>query len=105
MLELVRIWTGQAPPVRTDLVIDGQWDLDLGGTATGTARIARRSGDLSINAGRGFTPLGLTEAVVEARGEGMRLGLRGDVQSTRVGRIHLDAGIGLAREAVPGPWR
>ncbi|MGA3703623.1 translocation/assembly module TamB domain-containing protein [Ralstonia nicotianae] len=102
VLELVRIWTGQAPPVRTDLVIDGQWDLDLGGTATGTARIARRSGDLSINAGRGFTPLGLTEAVVEARGEGMRLGLRGDVQSTRVGRIHLDAGIGLAREAVPG---
>ncbi|AYB60025.1 translocation/assembly module TamB domain-containing protein [Ralstonia solanacearum] len=102
VLELVRIWTGNAPPVRTDLVIDGQWDLDLGGTATGTARIARRSGDLSINAGRGFTPLGLTEAVVEARGEGMRLGLRGDVQSTRVGRLHLDAGIGLVREAAPG---
>ncbi|MBT1538838.1 translocation/assembly module TamB [Ralstonia solanacearum] len=102
VLELVRIWTGNAPPVRTDLVIDGQWDLDLGSTATGTARIARRSGDLSINAGRGFTPLGLTEAVVEARGEGMRLGLRGDVQSTRVGRLHLDAGIGLVREAAPG---
>ncbi|WP_413707918.1 translocation/assembly module TamB domain-containing protein [Ralstonia sp. Ralssp110] len=102
VLELVRTWTGQAPPVRTDLVVDGQWDLDLGSTATGTARIARRSGDLSINAGRGFTPLGLTEATVEARGEGMRLGLRGTVQSTRVGNLYLDAGVGLVRDPGPG---
>ncbi len=102
VLELVRTWTGQAPPVRTDLVVDGQWDLDLGNTATGTARIARRSGDLSINAGRGFTPLGLTEATVEARGEGMRLGLRGNVQSTRVGNVYLDAGVGLVRDPGPG---
>ncbi|WP_296223597.1 translocation/assembly module TamB domain-containing protein [Ralstonia sp. UBA689] len=102
VLELVRTWTGQASPVRTDLVIDGQWDLDLGSTASGTARIARRSGDLSINAGRGFTPLGLTEATVEARGEGMRLALRGNVQSTRVGNLYLDAGVGLARDAAPG---
>ena len=102
VLELVRTWTGQAPPVRTDLVIDGQWDLDLGSTATGAARIARRSGDLSINAGRGFTPLGLTEATVEAHGEGMRLGLRGNVQSTRVGNLYLDAGVGLVRDPGPG---
>jgi len=102
VLELVRTWTGQAPPVRSDLVIDGQWDLDLGSTATGTARIARRSGDLSINAGRGFTPLGLTEATVEARGEGLRLGLRGTVQSTRVGNVYLDAGVGLVRDPAPG---
>ena len=102
VLELVRTWTGQAPPVRTDLVVDGQWDLDLGSTATGTARIARRSGDLSINAGRGFTALGLTEATVEARGEGMRLGLRGNVQSTRVGNLYLDAGVGLVRDPGPG---
>jgi len=102
VLELVRTWTGQSPPVRTDLVIDGQWDLDLGSTATGTAHIARRSGDLSINAGRGFTPLGLTEATVDVRGEGMRLALRGTVQSARVGNAYLDAGIGLTRDAAPG---
>jgi translocation and assembly module TamB len=102
VLELLRIWTGQSPPVRSDLVLDGQWDLDLGSTATGTARIARRSGDLSINAGRGFTPLGLTEVVVEARGEGMRIGLRGTAQSTRVGNLYLDAGVGLVRDAAPG---
>ncbi|WKZ84392.1 translocation/assembly module TamB [Ralstonia pickettii] len=102
VLELVRAWTGQAPPVRTGLVVDGQWDLDLGSTATGTARIARRSGDLSINAGRGFTALGLTEATVEARGEGMRLRLRGNVQSTRVGNLYLDAGVGLVRDPGPG---
>ena len=102
VLELVRTWTGQSPPVRTDLVIDGQWDLDLGSTATGTAHIARRSGDLSINAGRGFTPLGLTEATVDVRGEGMRLALRGTVQSARVGNAYLDAGIGLTRDATPG---
>lgn len=102
VLELVHTWTGQAPPVRSDLVIDGQWDVDLGSTATGTARIARRSGDLSINAGRGFTSLGLTEATVEARGEGMRLALRGTVQSARVGNIYLDAGVGLTRDPAPG---
>ena len=102
VLELVRTWTGQSLPVRTDLVIDGQWDLDLGSTATGTAHIARRSGDLSINAGRGFTPLGLTEATVDVRGEGMRLALRGTVQSARVGNAYLDAGIGLTRDATPG---
>ncbi|CAJ0775541.1 hypothetical protein LMG7141_00379 [Ralstonia condita] len=102
VLELVRTWTGQAPPVRSDLVIDGQWDVDLGATASGTARVVRRSGDLSINAGRGFTPLGLTEASVEARGEGMHLAVRGNVQSTRVGNLYLDAGVGLTREGAPG---
>ncbi|MGL6157895.1 MAG: translocation/assembly module TamB domain-containing protein, partial [Ralstonia mannitolilytica] len=77
-------------------------DVGLGTTATGTAHIARRSGDLSINAGRGFTPLGLTEVTIDARGEGMRLAVRGNVQSTRVGNLYLDAGVGLVRDAAPG---
>lgn len=95
VLEMVRTFTGDAPPVRSDLVIDGRWDLTLAETASGFAELRRRSGDLSVQAGRGFTALGLGETALRADAAGGRVNLRGGVVSTRFGAVSVDAFAGL----------
>ncbi|MBY4949131.1 translocation/assembly module TamB [Cupriavidus respiraculi] len=95
VLEMVRTFTGEAPPVRSDLVIDGRWDLNLAETAGGFAELRRRSGDLSVQAGRGYTALGLGETGLRADAAGGRVNLRGGVVSTRFGAISVDAFAGL----------
>lgn len=95
VLEMVRTFTGDAPSVRSDLVIDGRWDLTLAETASGFAELRRRSGDLSVQAGRGFTALGLGETALRADAAGGRVNLRGGVVSTRFGAVSVDAFAGL----------
>ncbi|NSX04525.1 translocation/assembly module TamB domain-containing protein [Cupriavidus gilardii] len=98
LLQLAEAFTGEAPPVRSDLVLDGQWNLNLAETASGFAELRRRSGDLSVNAGRGFTTLGLGETVVRAEAAGNRLQLRGNLVSSRLGTAKVDAFAGLMPE-------
>lgn len=98
LLELAQAISGEAPPVRSDLVLDGRWDLDLGERAAGFAELTRRSGDLSVNAGRGFTALGLGETALRLQAAGDRLQLRGRVVSARVGNVDVDAFAGLTRQ-------
>lgn len=96
VLELVETITGEKPPLRSDLVIDGRWNLTLAETASGFAELRRRSGDASVNAGRGFTTLGLGETALRAEVVGgNRLALRGGVVSGRIGKIVVDASAGL----------
>ncbi|MCZ3114719.1 hypothetical protein NYZ21_19990, partial [Acinetobacter baumannii] len=82
LLELAEIFTGEAPPLRSDLLLDGEWNLNLAETAAGFAELRRRSGDLSVNAGRGFTTMGLGQTVLRAEAAGNRLQLRGSVVSS-----------------------
>ncbi len=98
LLALAEAFTGDAPPLRSDLVLDGQWNLNLAETASGFAELRRRSGDLSVNAGRGLTPLGLGETVLRAEAAGTRLQLRGNVVSSRLGTAKVDAFAGLMPE-------
>lgn len=53
------------------------------------------SGDLLINVGCGFMLLGLIEVIVEVCGEGMCLGLCGNVQLMCVGNVYFDVGVGF----------
>ncbi|MDQ0143909.1 translocation/assembly module TamB domain-containing protein [Cupriavidus necator] len=98
VLELMETLTGERPPVRSDLVIDGRWNLALAETASGFAELRRRSGDLSVNAGRGFTTLGLGETTLRADAGGNRIALRGGMVSGRIGKVVVDASAGLVQE-------
>ncbi|WP_456281840.1 translocation/assembly module TamB [Cupriavidus sp. JZ107] len=98
LLELAEVFTGDAPPLRSDLVLDGEWNLNLAETASGFAELRRRSGDLSVNAGRGYTTLGLGQTVLRADAAGNRLQLRGNVVSSRLGNAKVDAFAGLMPE-------
>ncbi|WP_454742169.1 translocation/assembly module TamB domain-containing protein [Cupriavidus necator] len=98
VLELMETITGEKPPVRSDLVLDGRWNLALAETATGFAELRRRSGDLSVNAGRGFTTLGLGETSLRADAGGNRIAVRGGMVSGRIGKVVVDASAGLVQE-------
>ncbi|CAG2156912.1 hypothetical protein LMG19282_05339 [Cupriavidus campinensis] len=98
VLKLMQTLTGEPPPLRSDLVLDGRWNLNLAETATGFAEIRRRSGDASINAGRGWTTLGLGETALRAEFAGNRVTLRGGTTAARIGKIDVDASAGLVQE-------
>ncbi|MBY4899289.1 translocation/assembly module TamB domain-containing protein [Cupriavidus sp. AU9028] len=95
LLQIMETVTGDAPPVRSDLVLDGNWNLNLAETASGFAELRRRGGDLSVNAGRGFTTLGLGQTVLRADIAGGRIQLRGNVESSRIGSVRVDTFAGL----------
>ncbi|CAG9175876.1 hypothetical protein LMG23992_03039 [Cupriavidus laharis] len=95
VLELVETVTGEKPPLRSDLVLDGRWNLTLAETAAGFAEIRRRSGDASVNAGRGFTALGLGETSLRADIAGNRITLRGGMVAERIGKVAVDVSAGL----------
>jgi len=98
VLKLMETVSGEAPPVRSDLVIDGRWNLNLAETATGFAEVRRRSGDASVNAGRGWTTLGLGETALRAEFAGNRVTLRGGATASRIGKVAVDASAGLVQE-------
>ncbi|GJG93446.1 translocation/assembly module TamB domain-containing protein [Cupriavidus pauculus] len=98
ILKTMEAFTGESQPIRSDLVLDANWNLNLAETATGFAEIRRRSGDASVNAGRGWTTLGLGETGLRADFSGNRMTLRGGTTSQRIGKVAVDASAGLVNE-------
>lgn len=98
VLELVQMFTGEPPPARSDLVLDGNWNLTLAERAAGFAEIRRRSGDLSVNTGRTYVSLGLSALQLRADVRGDRLNVNGNVVASRIGTLTADASAGLVRE-------
>lgn len=98
IIKLLETVTGESQPVRSDLVLDANWNLNLAETATGFAEIRRRGGDASVNAGRGWTTLGLGETALRADFSGNRVTLRGGSTSQRIGKVAVDASAGLISE-------
>ena len=88
LLEIRQELEGGPPPVKTDLVFDGDWNFALGSAATGYVQLKRRSGDVSIDAARGVAALGITD--IAARTDftgGNRLNATLHAQATRIGVI------------------
>ncbi|WP_257755279.1 translocation/assembly module TamB domain-containing protein [Burkholderia glumae] len=93
-LQVREFLTGARAPLRTDLVLDGDWDLTLAGTASGHLQIRRRSGDVTIEAGRGIASLGITELSARAEfGAGNRLDTTLHAKASRIGTA--DAALGV----------
>ncbi|WP_213777607.1 translocation/assembly module TamB domain-containing protein [Caballeronia sp. dw_276] len=88
MLEIRQELMGGPPPIKTDLVFDGDWNFALGATATGYVQVKRRGGDVSIDAARGVAALGITD--IAARADftgGNRLNATLHAQASRIGVI------------------
>ncbi|MEM5367411.1 translocation/assembly module TamB domain-containing protein [Paraburkholderia azotifigens] len=92
MLELRQELTGVPSTLKTDLVFDGNWDFALADTATGHIELKRRAGDITIEVGRGFAPLGITD--ISARADfsgGNQLNASVHAQASRIGVIDASA--------------
>ncbi|CAG4886232.1 translocation/assembly module TamB domain-containing protein [Paraburkholderia gardini] len=90
--ELRQEMTGTAPVVKTDLVFDGDWDFSLGETATGHIQLKRRTGDITVEVGRGLASLGITDIAARADfSGGNRLNATVHAQANRLGVIDADA--------------
>ncbi|HAF55162.1 MAG TPA: DUF490 domain-containing protein, partial [Thauera sp.] len=84
------------------LTLGARWDLSVGRTLAGEARVFRESGDLSVE-GELRTRLGLEklEAVLAARGD--RIDLTLDVRGKEFGSVQGEAGL-RARRSADGMW-
>jgi translocation and assembly module TamB len=92
LLELRQEFTGVPSPLKTDLVVDGDWDFTLGETASGHIELKRRGGDITVEVGRGFAALGITD--IAARAEfsgGNQLNATVHAQASRLGVIDASA--------------
>ncbi|MGC2968262.1 translocation/assembly module TamB domain-containing protein [Paraburkholderia aspalathi] len=90
--DLRRQITGEPPAVKTDLIFDGDWDFALGSTASGHVQLKRRSGDVTVEIGRGLASLGITDMTARAEfSGGNRLNATVHAQASRIGVIDADA--------------
>ncbi|WP_107313716.1 translocation/assembly module TamB domain-containing protein [Burkholderia metallica] len=96
--------TGQRPPVRTDVVLDADWDFSLGANATGYVQVKRRGGDVTIESGRGIASLGLTDLSARANfTPGNRLNVTALAKASRIGTLDANVTVPFAlRDGVFG---
>ncbi|WP_413459635.1 translocation/assembly module TamB domain-containing protein [Herbaspirillum huttiense] len=97
VLELVQQFTGTPPPVKTDLVLDSDWDFSLAETASGTLQIARKSGDVRVTTSVGEAALGLSELQLRGQFQGERMNVSGRINAARIGTLELGGDVGLRR--------
>ncbi|MGV2289631.1 translocation/assembly module TamB domain-containing protein [Trinickia sp. YCB016] len=96
LLEIQQELTGQRPPVKTDLVFDSDWDLNVGQTASGYWQIKRRVGDVTLDTGRGVSSLGITDILARAEfGDGRRLAAKVHAQASRLGTVDANVTVPL----------
>lgn len=97
VLELVRQFSGTPPPVKTDLVLDSDWDFNLAETASGYLQIARKSGDVRVATSAGEAVLGLSELQLRSQFQGERMNVTGRINAARIGTLDLGGDVGLRR--------
>ncbi len=81
---------GEEIPLRTDMVLSGNWDLSKNKTLSGTLSFTRDSGDVEI-LGQTALPLGLRTLVVDANAKGNELVLRMLAEGEKLGHISVNA--------------
>lgn len=89
-------------PLKTDLVLDSSWDFTLADSISGFLQVARRSGDLRFNPGRGDISLGLSEFKLRADLQSNHIKLDSRIAAARVGS--LTAQLQLAMQSNGGVW-
>jgi translocation and assembly module TamB len=104
LLTLREALTGTPLPVRSDLVLAGDWNFELARTASGSLQFNRVSGDISVDAGQGsFVPLGITAFGGSASVEGgKRLAAKLHAEANRVGTADANVGVPLTPDASRG---
>ncbi|MBC7490403.1 MAG: hypothetical protein H7240_11005, partial [Glaciimonas sp.] len=95
ILELIHVFTGNIPSLKTNLILDSSWNLGLSDIASGFFEIKRRSGDLRINAGHGDTALGLSELHLRTDLQGTQVNLNAALVAARIGSANAQVQLGL----------
>jgi translocation and assembly module TamB len=95
LLELRREITGAAPPVSTDLVLDGSWNFSLADTANGFFEIVRRSGDVKVLGGPRESALGLNALRLRGDLQGREIRLDAQAAASRIGDLAATGRIAL----------
>lgn len=95
LLALRQQFTGAAPPVDTNLILDANWNLSLADRASGFVRITRRSGDVKV----ADTALGLTALALRADLQGTDVKLDLQIAGARIGTSSGQGHIGLQRDS------
>lgn len=103
LLAIRQTLTGTPSRVSSDLVLGADWDFALGRTATGYARIERRSGDITLSTGYGTAALGITALTARADFEsGRRLSVTARAAASRIGVLDAQVSAGLTPDAARG---
>lgn len=92
LLELRSEFTGEAPPIDTNLVLNGTWDFSLADRADGHIGIERRSGDIRI---AGERALGLSALAARLDLRGRQAVLSVQAGATRIGSARAQAEVTL----------
>ncbi len=87
LLALRKELTGAAPPLQTDLVLDGSWDFRLEREAQGYLQVGRRRGDIEIPGAIGNNRLGLGDLQMRAELAANRINLKLQANSSRIGQL------------------
>ncbi|MFL9923388.1 translocation/assembly module TamB domain-containing protein [Herbaspirillum lusitanum] len=98
ILELVREFTGTEAPVKTDLVLDSDWNFALAENASGYFRIERKSGDMRVTTSNGESALGLSELKLRADLEGQQMKFAARANASRIGTLDAQGSSGLQRQ-------
>jgi translocation and assembly module TamB len=85
----------QKPPFTTDLRMNGDWDLRMGNTVDGQARLVRQSGDVRLT-GPALS-LGLTTLGLDLSAEANRVTARLDVATREAGSAQAEGSATLLR--------
>lgn len=83
------------PALATDLVLDGEWDLELAQRLRGQASLRRISGDVTVQGASPVT-LGLNQLQASIKAAGERVDLEFDTRGQQLGQMTLKASVGLA---------
>lgn len=94
--------TGTPSKLSSDLILGADWNFALGASASGYARIERRSGDATLSTGYGVSALGITALAARADFEGgRRLKVTAHAAASRIGTFDANLSAGLS----PDPAR
>lgn len=92
LLSLWQQFSGKPQTVRTDLVLDGSWNVAIGQSASGFVEVTRRSGD--FRALRNST-LGLRQLSLRADLSGRSVVFVAGVEASRIGTVGVRGSVGL----------
>ncbi|PMS14826.1 hypothetical protein C0Z18_29835 [Trinickia dabaoshanensis] len=102
LIAVRQMLTGQPSRVSSDLVLAADWDFTLGRTASGYARIERRSGDATLSTGYGTASFGVTALAARVELNGARAVASVHAAANRVGTLDANVGVGLTPDPARG---
>jgi translocation and assembly module TamB len=101
ILALLQQAGGPALPLRTDLLLDADWNFSLAEKASGFFQITRKGGDLAFNSGNANNTqiaLGLSAASLRIDLAELQARLSAHLAATRIGTLDASGNIGLLQE-------